>query len=121
MAVISDELTVTVGTAGQVSLSLTAEITTTPASPAGVFEVRAIWQWYNSGTTSWDDLGTETASDPDATVYFDGAYIVDAGALSVTATKTSLTPGSSQKFRARARNASGTRSMYFSGTAGAQG
>lgn len=120
-AAISDELTVTVGTDGKATLSAPLTVKTAAASPAGTFEVFGKWQWFDGA--AWVDLAAEVASNPDATVEEDaetGTFILtQKGTLDVPASKTGLT--GSHKFRLMARNASGTRTMTFTGTASAVG
>jgi hypothetical protein len=120
MAAVTKELEVTVGSAGQVSLNAPLDVGTTTTSPAGTFKVYGIWQWWDGA--AWVDLGTETGSSPDCVVVNEaGSYVPQSGYLTVSATKTGLAAASIQKFRLRARNSSGTRTMYLSGTASAQG
>jgi hypothetical protein len=121
MAAISGELTVTVGSAGQVSLSAPLTTTTSPDDPAESIMQAGIWQWWNG--SAWVDQGTETTGDPVQVIFVDGPnyYNVINGSLNVSATKTGLTAATSQKFRLRARNTAGTRTIWFSGTASAQG
>lgn len=119
-AAISDELTVTTGSAGQVDLSAPLTVRTAAESPDGTFEVHGKWEWYNGA--AWEDVAAEVASNPDCSVVYEsetGAYLVSAGTLSVVTAKTGLAASSSEKFRLMARNASGTRTMTFSGTASA--
>lgn len=121
-AAVSDELTVTVGSAGEVALSAPLSVYTAEEAPAGTFEVFGIWQWFDGA--AWVDRGVEVASDPDARVVFDAEqsiYFASAGTLSVSHTHTGLVAGSSHKYRLMARNAAGTRIMYLSGTASAVG
>lgn len=121
LAVISDELTVTVGSGGIVDLSANLTVTTDEVAPNGAFQVHGRWQWYDSGGAVWTDLGgSETSSAPNCRVLLEeGSYFMLTGGLTVTAQKTGLTPAVSEKFRLRARNNSGTRAMYFSGSASA--
>lgn len=121
-AAISDELTVTTGTAGQVALSAPLRVSTAQVAPEGTFEVYGKWQWWDGA--AWADVAAEVASNPDPVIVYDadlGEYIGGRGDISVSATKTGLAASSSHKFRLMARNASGTRVMYFSGTASAVG
>lgn len=119
-AAVSDELTVTVGSAGSVSLTAPLRVDTSASAPTGTFEVFGRWQWYNPGTALWEDLGAEVASDPDAVVAINyGLYFITRGTLGVSDSKAGLTPTASHKFRLMARNASGTRVMSLSGTASA--
>lgn len=128
MANITGELTVTTGSTGAVALTAPLAVTTAASLPGGaiegVFEVYGIWQHDTTGAGAWADLGTEVASEPDCTVTYNeisAAYEVAEGTLSVAYNVTGLAASSSQKFRLRARNSSGTRTMYFSGTASAVG
>jgi hypothetical protein len=121
MAAISGELSVTVGSAGQVSLSAPLTTTTSPDAPDESVTQAGIWQWWNGSV--WEDIGTETTGNPVHVIFVDGPnyYNVINGSLNVSATKTGLTAATSQKFRLRARNTTGTRMIWFSGTASAQG
>lgn len=124
-ATVSDVLTVTVGSTGQVALSAPLGVTTAAEAPSSAgLDVKGIWQHDTTGGGVWADLGTEASSDPDVVVQFDSeisAYTVDAGSISVSHTITGLAASSSQKFRLNFRNNSGTRVMYLSGTASAVG
>lgn len=115
-SVVSDELTVTVGTSGNVQLSAPLAVYTAEAPPTGTFEVFGVWQWYDTGTTTWVDVGTEVASNPDAT-YFGG--MMSEGTLNVSVLKSGLAASSSQKFRLMARTTTGSRLMYLEGEASA--
>jgi hypothetical protein len=125
MAAISDDLNVTVGSSGTVDLSAPLYVRTTPNSTSEIkasLEVYGRWQWFDSGTSTWTDLGAgETASDPDCDVQYDaesGSYfLAQIGSLSVSASKTGLTPGNSEKFRLMARNITADVTMTYSGNA----
>jgi hypothetical protein len=124
MAAISDELTVTVGASGTVSLSAPLSVQTPPNSTsAGVspIEVYGRWQWWDGA--AWQDLGAgETASNPDCDVIYDsesGTYYVSEASLNVSASKTGLVAGASEKFRLEARANTASVTMYYSGTASA--
>jgi hypothetical protein len=115
-AAVSDELTVTVGSSGNATLSAPLSVYTDPVSPTGTFQIYAKWQWWNGA--AWVDVGTEVSSAPNCKVTANKTvYQVQNGAVSVPQTKTGLTVASSQKFRLLGRNNSGTRTMYLSGTA----
>lgn len=121
-AAISDELTVTAGTAGEVALAAPLGVMTAESAPTGTFEVFVKWEWYDGA--AWVDVAVEVASDPDCRVTEEaetGALLVFEGDINAPATKTGLTAGSSQKFRLMGRNAAGTRAMTFTGTASAVG
>ena len=121
MAAITDELTITIGTAGVATLSAPLDVSTAAAASAGTFEVYGRWQWWDGAV--WVDQGaSETASEPDCAVEAEsGSYYVTNGYLSVSASKTGLAASSSHKFRLMARKFSGTRVMTFTGTASAVG
>ena len=98
------EAIVTVGSAGVASFQLTLSA---DSSVNAVFTVEefAIVQWWNG--SAWVDQGTETASNPDLQRAYDGDggeyfyyYTVTTGDITITGSKTGLTAGSSQKFRA---------------------
>jgi hypothetical protein len=118
MAAISDDMTVTVGTAGEVSLN--APLVTHPLDTTnGTYAVYGVWQWYDGA--SWVDLGTEVLNAVAATVA-DGGDIVDDGYMPVSYIKTGLAPAASEKFRLMARYATfHTGSTTFFGTASAVG
>jgi len=119
-AAVSDELTVTTGSEGSVSLSAPLSVHTDRTAPEGTFEVFGKWQRWDGA--AWVDVAVEVASNPDCTIIFDSEssiYFLDAGTLSVSATASGLPASSSQKFRLTARNATGTRTMYLTGTASA--
>lgn len=123
MATVSDEITAIAGAAGEVNLSAPLLVKTAKTPPDAVYDVKGIWQWDSTGAGVWVDLGTEASSNPDCEVFVTdwGAYMLNPGSINIAHTKTGLTPSTSHKFRLRARNASGTRSMYFTGTASAVG
>jgi hypothetical protein len=118
-AAISDELEVTVGATGVVDLTAALTVKTARAAPTGTFEVLAIFKWWNG--SSWADVGTEVASDPDARITHSDIYELDMGSISISTAKTGLTPAAVEKFQLYARNNSGTRIMTFVGSAGASG
>ncbi len=123
-AAVSVELSVVAGSAGTVTLTAADLIVTTDAiGPPGFFDVFGKWQWDSTGAGAWVDVGTEDASDPDASVTLlgPGMYETDDGTLTSNEVKTGLVAASTHKFRLMARNASGTRTMYLSGTATAVG
>ncbi len=122
-AAISDELTVVAGAGGVVTLTADSlAVSTAAAAPAGPFKVYGKWQWDSTGGGVWVDVGTEDASSPDAEVEnFGGFYGVTAGSLTSSEAKTGLVALSSHKFRFLARNDSGVRTMYLSGTVSAVG
>lgn len=119
MAAVSDELTVTVGSTGNVDLSAPLTVGTASTSPAGPFPVYGIWRWWDGA--AWVDLGTEVQSSPSVTVIGNpsGSFTMNNGSLSVSGSKTGLTVGASEKFQLYARNSSGTRQMNLAGTASA--
>ncbi len=118
---ISDELTVTAGSAGTVTLTAPLGVSTAAFAPNGAFAVFGKWQWYDGAV--WVDLGTEVQSSPDTTVFFGdlGERYTEDGSISVPSSKTGLVAASSHKFRLMARNSTGTRTMTFYGTATAVG
>lgn len=123
-AAVSDELTVTAGAAGEVSLiAADLVVSTTPVAPTGVFPVYGKWQWDSTGGGVWVDVGTEDLDTSSVQVddLGGGEYLAQTGILTSNETKTGLTPSSSHKFRFMARNDSGTRIMRLSGTVSAVG
>ncbi len=119
-AAITDTLTVTVGTAGNVTLSAPLNVSTAAAFPTGTFEVSGQWYRTTAGAVA---LGTLISSDPDADVADLGGGTYDAGdgTLTVNHTDTGLAAASVQTYELRASNGTGTRVMSFSGTASAVG
>jgi hypothetical protein len=120
-AAISDELTVTVGSSGTVTLNAASLTVRTTKDTTGTFPVYGLWRWWNGA--AWADVGTEVQSSPDCTLDYDsevGIYFFSpSGSLTVNTSKTGLGVGTSQKFQLYARNSSGTRTMTFTGTASA--
>jgi hypothetical protein len=117
MATVSDELTVTVGAGGTVTLSAPLEVYTDEVGPTGTFEVFGIWQWWDGAV--WVDRGTETASSPDCNVT--AGPVGFPGSIAVSNVHSGLVAAASEKYRLQFRNSSGTRVMYLSGTASAVG
>lgn len=122
------DLEVTTGSAGAVALSAPLGVTTDAIATVGSFEVYLIWQRDTTGAGAWADVGTEVASNPDCTVTREGDpisgwtyYVESDGSVTATQNVSGLGASTAQKFRLRARNASGTRTMYFYGTASAVG
>ena len=120
-AAISDELSVVAGANGEIELTAPLSVGTGEVSPAGTYEV--FGQWYETTSGVPVALGSEVASDPDTEVVDDGSgnYFHVPGSLSVSHPLTALTPGNTYKFVLYARNSSGTRTMFFSGTASGVG
>ncbi len=121
-AVISDELVITVGSAGKATVSLSANFETTAESPFGTHNVYAIAQRWNG--SSFVDIDTETFSDAPASVSYDndaGSWVTGAGHVGLSHEFTGLTAGATEKFRIKARRSSGTRTLYLSGAAAAVG
>lgn len=127
-AAVSTELTVTVGSAGTVTLSAAnLEVSTGAVAPAATYPaitdlaVYGKWQWWNGA--SWADVAVEVVSSPHCkiTFYASYGYYTTKGSLTVNTQKTGLTPAASEKFRFVARNSSGTRVMTLAGTASAVG
>lgn len=117
-AAVSDELSVTIGSAGQAQLSAPLNVLTASVAPAGAFPVYLIWRHWNGA--SWDDVGTESLSSPNCVVDQDeisGAYFRASGRVSASQTVTGLTASATEKFQLYARNDAGTRTMSLNGTA----
>jgi len=117
----TSDLSVTVGSSGIVDLSAPLTVQTA-LTAAGTYPVWGKWQWNNAGT--WTDVAAEVESSPPCTITAyppNGNLGEGAGRLSVSASKSGLTAGSTQAFRLMARNdaTTGTRAMNFSGTASA--
>lgn len=123
-AAISDELTVTAGASGVVTLTAADLIlATAAAAPAGTFGAYGKWQWDSTGGGVWVDLAAEQANIEPAVVTALGGpyYEMEVGYLTANDSKTGLVAASSHKFRFMARNSSGTRTMYLYGTVSAVG
>lgn len=115
-------LTLECGASGEVELAAPLEITTEAASPAGSFGARGKWQVSAAGAGIWSDVDTEISSASSAVVteIGGGEYtLTSAGSILVNMTETGLTPGSDYDFRLLLRNASGTRELFYYGTASA--
>ncbi len=118
-AVVSPVLTVTAGAAGTVTLTASNLAVTTAAElPVGTYPVLGKWQWDSTGADVWVDVGIEDVGGVAAEVEsFGGGYFgVNPGSLDSNEAKTGLTPATVHKFRFMARNQSGTRTMYLTGT-----
>ncbi|MDB5584315.1 MAG: hypothetical protein JWR80_9491 [Bradyrhizobium sp.] len=119
-AAVTAEMSVTVGSAGQVDLSAPLGVTTDAGTPAGSFPVKG--QWYRWNGAAYAAVGSEITSSPSCIVSGSGGvFDVDAGQLIVANSITGLVPAATEKFKFYARNSSGTRTMYLSGTASAVG
>jgi hypothetical protein len=117
-AAISDELTVTVGGSGTVTLSAVLTVRTARSAPTGTFPVFGKWEWWDGA--AWQDVAAEAESDPDCIIAQpETIYELNAGTLTLNTSKGGLAPAASEKFRVMARNSSGTRIMTFIGTASA--
>lgn len=107
-----------VGSTGEVDLTTDQmQIWSDYDGSFGPWDVLGKWQWWNGA--SWDDVGTESHSNPDHE--FVGATLsygtLRVGSASNPKTKTGLTTGNTESFRLVCKNASGTRVMYISGKA----
>lgn len=123
-AAVSDELSVTAGTTGVVTLTA-ADLVVTPdaIAPTGAFAVYGKWQWDSTGGGVWVDVAAEAINTVTAEVtdLGGGSFYIEDGALTVNTSKTGLVAASVHKFRFLARNNSGTRTIYLSGTVSAAG
>lgn len=127
MAAITDELTVTVGSSGQVQLSATSAFY---SAVTGYYTVYSIWQQWNG--SAWVDGPAEVAGadgynpmgsgggggDVRPIIETDPGYD---GYLENNLTITGLTVGSTQKFRLRARGNVSWSIYFHSSIASAQG
>lgn len=124
-AAVTRVLNVTIGSSGEVALSAPLTVSTAAAGLAGTYKIWGKWQWFDGGSSTWTDVGSEVASSPSAKVtshvHFGSptTFTETDGTLSVSTTKTGLTTSGTEKFRLMARNDSGTRTMTLSGTASA--
>lgn len=115
-AAVGPELTVTVGSGGQVDLA--SEYNFDVASGSGSFDEYARWYWWNG--SAYVAIGSDVQSVVSATwnpVSVEGTE----GYGSCNFTDTGLTSGSSQKYRLYMRNASGAATRYITGTCAAVG
>lgn len=106
MVAASDEITVTVGSGGQVDLSCTYAFTA--ASSSGVWTIYA--QWYRWNGSAYVAIGSEVLSEV--------AYIPSLGGEGTgicSFSDTGLTASSSQKYQLFMRNPSGTVARYVDG------
>lgn len=123
-APVSDELTVTAGSGGTVTLTAAnLVVSTAAAAPAGSFPVLGKWEWDSTGGGVWVDVGTEDANTIDCSVddLGGGSFLMSEGSLTSNEVKSGLVALSSHKFRFSARNNAGTRTMYLAGTVNAAG
>jgi hypothetical protein len=126
MAVVSDELIVTVGSNGEVALTASISIDKSTGGP-GIYPVYGVFDWWNG--SAWVDVGTETNSEPDLIrnrePVEDGGsnitYTQVIGSLAIATSKTGLTAASSQKFRLKCRTAGSTQIHQLYGSVTAQG
>lgn len=112
--------------AGSTSVALTASLDVeSNASATTTSETFAIFQWWNG--SSWVDVGTETASNPDVIRAQDALlgtwYTAVGGFISISTSKTGLTAGTTNRFRLmmRRHTSSAAATYYTTGSAGAQG
>lgn len=126
MAAITDELTVTIGSTGEATLSATSAFY---SSVSGYYEMYSVWQRWNG--SAWIDLSSEVAgsdgynpmsgggggdvrpifeTDPSYDGYFDNSLTVSG-----------LPASSTQKFRLRARGGSSWSIYFHSSVASVQG
>lgn len=120
MVAITAELTVTVGSAGNVDVAASTNYDFTPGFGNSYMDVFIVWQRWNG--SAWVDLHGEVGGVP---AYREGGGLPSpsdsAGYVSMSMTVSSLTPGSSQKFRLRARGSSTDSTWFFNSSASAQG
>lgn len=102
-------LTLTCGASGEVELAAPLETTTTAPTAQGC---AGKWQVSPVGAGTWSDVDTEIASTIDAEQDISG-YI------SVNQIATGLTAGNDYDFQLLLRNASGSATIYYVGTASA--
>jgi hypothetical protein len=120
MVVVSDELTVTTGSAGQVALSAPLSFYVADGGAGGTFGLFGVWQRWNG--SAWVDVGSEVAHSASATLdYFEYFPMANEGTIVVNSTATGLGSGVSVKFRLMCRTSSGTRPHSLIGTASATG
>lgn len=120
MVAITAELTVTVGAAGNVDLAAATSYDFTPGFGTSYMDVYLVWQRWNG--SAWVDLHGEVGGVP---AYREGNGFPSpsdsTGYVSTSMTVSSLTAGSSQKFRLRARGTSTDATWFFNSSASAQG
>lgn len=112
-AAVSGELTVTVGALGKVVLA--APLIARVITGSGTNEVFGIWRHWDTGTSTWVDVGTEVASNPDPSTSGSGLGVLNVSPPVITG----LTPAAVEKYQLYGRNASGIRTVTLSGTASA--
>jgi len=125
LTAISDIMTVTTGSSGQIVFSAPLNIYADASTPVGTFG--AIGQWkYRPISGSFSNAGSQSADDFGAYVYYDAdflSYFADAGYISTSATVTGLSANTDyevQLFAAR-DSSTPTKTIYFGGTASATG
>lgn len=101
-------LTLTCGASGEVALS--APLNTSTLEASGSYHAFGKWQVSAAGAGVWSDVAAEVQS-------VIAAQPSESGAIEVNMTATGLTPSSNYDFQLLLRNASGTATLYYSGTA----
>lgn len=114
LAAISDELTVTVGSSGNVELAAYLSAYVALGTPDGDYNAIAEWRWWDGA--AYVAVGAPAGTDPACNVV--DVYI-SPGALSIVEVKTGLTPAASEKFQLYACCDGHTETMSFSGEASA--
>jgi hypothetical protein len=114
-------LVVRAGAPGVVDLTAPLEFFVLNVAPEGTFGLRGKWEW-RIGGGSWADVAAEVSETaPSVVTYipFDLAYEASFGAISISASKTGLTPGTDYEFRLMLRTSGDTRTRFVNGVAGA--
>lgn len=106
-------LTVTCGASGEIELS--APLSFAPTAD-GTFQAYGKWQISAAGAGVWTDVDTEILSSVSARQNAT-LGLFEEGAIAVNQTATGLTPASDYDLQLLLRNASGTDTLYYAGTA----
>ena len=125
LVAISDIMTVTTGSTGQIDFAAPLGIIADASTPTGSFG--AVMQWkYRPIAGSFSDAGTQADELSQSVVYYDselGFYSNDQGYIDATATVTGLTADTEYEVQlwAARDSASPSKTLYFVGTASVTG
>jgi hypothetical protein len=108
-------LTLACGASGEIDLAAPLEFLSDGS--AGSYHAYGKWQYRLSGDVTWIDAGAEVQSGLAAEV--DSSGTSTSGAISINQTITGLTASSNYELQLLLRNASGTHTLSYSGTASA--
>lgn len=127
---VSDTMTVSTGSSGQIQFSAPLTVTATKASPeldGSEGEVEIKWQYKLTSGGTWADVAAAVASNPDVLIIDDtadsGLWLRENGAVTSSPTKTGLSASTSYDVKLLARRTSSTpsKAISFVGTISAVG